>query len=577
MAVLKKIKFGASGTATPIAKTEVTAKSGGVMSVAAPTGVTNGIDENADYQYELDVNVDGSTIVKSNGSLAVGTVPAANVSVAAGGHNPSADPADNKTFEATTVEGVLTELNSKISASVATYTIAKETTNLDTNVKEQYKLNQTINGTTTQVGETIKIYKDSSLYSAYLGHVDDTITSTSDPTVIDGSGSEALCFIYLKTDGTYELVAVNVESFLQESEFGDGLQADSSAHVVSVKKDTSSGKVRTAAGTGDTGMSDVLTVSSSGVKVDNIQAAIDYAVGALAISAAGDNYITAAVDTNDNKKINVTADVQALTATAGTPGTYNSTTGAQTAAPTAGTLTGVADSLADGSDIATKVKTYVDGAIAIEAARGDAQNKADITAAIAGLDDTDTASAGQVVTAVSTADGIANPTKADLAGITLGGFTADATASGNIASTDTLGGALNKLSNAIAAAESAASAAHTIVDHASDNTHVTVSASQPDATTGAVTYTVTETDIASASDLGSVVSTVGLGGTAGSRSITPTTNYGNNATTVMGNMQNLDTQVKANADAIAALPTIQYGISGTELTFYGMSEYVAAP
>ena len=101
----------------------------------------------------------------------------------------------------------------------------------------------------------------------------------------------------------------------------------------------------------------------------------------LHVSVTGDNYINAAVAANDNKHIDVSADVQALTATAGTPGVYDAE-GNETTAPVAGTLSGVADSLVDGADVATKVKTYVDGAVAIEAARTDAE----IDKAIAGLD-----------------------------------------------------------------------------------------------------------------------------------------------------------------------------------------------
>ena len=162
----------------------------------------------------------------------------------------------------------------------------------------------------------------------------------------------------------------------------------------------------------------------------------------LAVTAEGDNYITAAQDASNNKKINVTADVQALTATAGTVGTY-AADGSETTAPTAGTLSGTADSLADGADIAAKVKTYVDGAIAIEAERSDAKNKADIAA----LDFADTAVAGQVVTEVDETDGVIAPTRANLSGITLAGFTADTSATGDIAATDTVAAALNKLQN----------------------------------------------------------------------------------------------------------------------------------
>jgi hypothetical protein len=99
-----------------------------------------------------------------------------------------------------------------------------------------------------------------------LGHIDDTITSSTNPTVVPGTGSEALCFIYQKADGTYELVAVNVESFLQESEFKDGLQVDSSTHEVSVKADNSG---------------EFLSVGTNGVKVSGVSTAISAAIAAL--------------------------------------------------------------------------------------------------------------------------------------------------------------------------------------------------------------------------------------------------------------------------------------------------------
>lgn len=137
----------------------------------------------------------------------------------------------------------------------------------DTNVKEEYAL---INHVGEQLGESIKIYKDSSLYRVYLGHVDDTLVSDDDPTVVPGSGDTALCFIYEQADGTYELVAIDVESFLEESEFADGLQVEN--HVVSVKVDPASEEVVVDA-SGNT--APVLSVGPNGVKISNIQNALD--------------------------------------------------------------------------------------------------------------------------------------------------------------------------------------------------------------------------------------------------------------------------------------------------------------
>ena len=177
--------------------------------------------------------------------------------------------------------GIFTDI--KISALTAAEISALS----DPNVKEAYKL---LDSTGGPLGDIVKIYKDSSLYSVYLGHVDDTITSSSDPTVIPGSGDTALCFIYQKSDGTYELVAVNVESFLQESEFKDGLTANSSTHEVKVLIDSNSEK-----DSQDTPV-DFLTVSLTGVKVQGIKDEIDRKINALDVTgdtAVSGQYVAA--------------------------------------------------------------------------------------------------------------------------------------------------------------------------------------------------------------------------------------------------------------------------------------------
>ena len=120
----------------------------------------------------------------------------------------------------------------------------------------------------------------------------------------------------------------------------------------------------------------------------------------LDVSITSDNYIDADVPVDDNKHIYVSANVQPLTATSGTPGVYDNE-GTQTTAPTLATLTGIENSLADSSDIAAKVKTYVDGAVAIEAARTDAE----IKKAIVSLDSEESGKGTNVSVDVSIVDG----------------------------------------------------------------------------------------------------------------------------------------------------------------------------
>ena len=537
MAILKKINFG-DGVHN-IAKTVLTAKEGGVMSVAAPinsvTGepFTNGDDENANYQYELDVNVDGSTIVKSGNSLAVGTVPATKVSVT--------DSAG--VFTAENVETALKELKDDIAnvgGQAKSYTIIKETSEtegatLETNVLEQYKLQQTVNGTNTIVGETIKIYKDRSLANVALN-------------------GQNLDFTYNLADGTQSTVSVDVSTFLAESEFVDGLQVTD--HVVSVKTGNGLGINSTSKAVEvviDPTSESFLTVGADGVKLAGVQNAIDNAatnaVAGLDVTdaAVAGQYVSEVSETDGKvsvSRVNVSA-----------APLNNYTKGSDATAVAA------SDTI---NQAISKLENQVDAA------------KSATTAAINALDVTDTANPGQVVTAVSETDGKVSSTKADFAGITLGGFTQNPNATGDIASTDTLADALNKLENKV----DEASAEHSVVEKDSAAAHLTVTPST--AASGQITYTIGESNIASASELTAEVtraknaetaidSAVGLTKDASSetRSFTPTSNYGTGSTSVVNNMQKIDAALKAVSDKADA---IKYKVTGTTLEFFGIFE-----
>lgn len=135
-------------------------------------------------------------------------------------------------------------------------------TPLSTTVKEEYAL---YNGNGVQLGDSIKIYKDSALKEVYLGHSDDALISENGPEHTTGTGETALCFIYYTVEGKYQLVAVNVQSFLEESEFKDGLSVEN--HEVKVKIDSTS--------------ESFLTVGEQGVKLSGVQDAINSAIGGV--------------------------------------------------------------------------------------------------------------------------------------------------------------------------------------------------------------------------------------------------------------------------------------------------------
>lgn len=203
---------------------------GGVISSRNNTIVVEGL--------ELDVNIDGETIVKdgSTGKLSVA---------------PSATAVSGK--EAIVV-GAASEGGKEVSLNIAegekvlsqdedglksTITITKETTGLDSNVQEQYKL---VGKDGVALGETIKIYKDSALQNVELS-------------------GQTLVFTYILADGSTKTQDVDISLFLSEEEYEDGLQVVGGK--VSVKKATDS--------------EDFLVVDEDGVAITGVQDAIDTA------------------------------------------------------------------------------------------------------------------------------------------------------------------------------------------------------------------------------------------------------------------------------------------------------------
>lgn len=148
--------------------------------------------------------------------------------------------------------------------------IVKISDSLPATVKEAYDLVDA-NGSVIENSQRILIYKDSSLIRVYLGTMGDELVDRYHPEVVPGTGDAALCFIYQYDDGEYELVKINVKTFLQESEFKDGLSVDDENHIVKVKIDSTS--------------EPYLTVSENGVKLSGVQNAINSAVASEATRA----------------------------------------------------------------------------------------------------------------------------------------------------------------------------------------------------------------------------------------------------------------------------------------------------
>ena len=220
---------------------------------------------------DLIVNVDGSTIVKgSDGKLSV----ASNALTQYVGKEAIAvsepDSSNNKTISLTIASGEKV-LSQDASGLKSTLSVIKETTGLEANVKEQYKV-VGIDGATA-LGETIKIYKDSALLSVKLLHADganlpsyDKGTATWTDITSATESKLAICFAYEDVNGAVQIVAVPVGDFLRESEFKNGFEISPNGEV-SVKQATDS--------------EDFLVVDENGVAVKGVQDAIDAAKSAV--------------------------------------------------------------------------------------------------------------------------------------------------------------------------------------------------------------------------------------------------------------------------------------------------------
>ena len=130
----------------------------------------------------------------------------------------------------------------------------------EANVKEAWKL---VNNEGTQLGSTIKIYKDSSLKSVALSGDTSTV-------------GQWLVFTYALSDGSEDVVSVDVSKFLVQAEFQSGVTADNSGIVHGVVSRNSESVVTAYTATGSAnGTAKVLDVNGDGFYANNIQTAIN--------------------------------------------------------------------------------------------------------------------------------------------------------------------------------------------------------------------------------------------------------------------------------------------------------------
>jgi len=152
-----------------------------------------------------------------------------------------------------------------------------------TTVKEEYQLTATDG---TKLGDTIKIYKDSSIVEIYLGTSGDSVDATTGViTKLDGD-KQYLNYVYLDANGNYQITKVNISVFITEQEFASGVTFDSTENKVKGVVDPTS--------------ESFLTVGTDGFKLSGVQDAIGTAISGLDVSdsAVAGQYVSQVSETD---------------------------------------------------------------------------------------------------------------------------------------------------------------------------------------------------------------------------------------------------------------------------------------
>ena len=278
-----RIKAEAAARATAI--TEAINGLNGTVSAAAETNnqlsVLTGVTQtNGKLASVTDVKLAAVAKTGSAADVATTAIVGDETQVAVAGTNVSGQISSI----ATTLKGVQKSI-AAVEANALKYITHKLTTEEvtalgDSNVKDAYQVfayTGTWNSTTnkgTQVGDTIKIYKDATIHEIYLGDKDDTITEGGDYTRNTGTIPEAdlsLNYVYINEEGKYAMVHIPVGNFLREAEFQNGLQVVNGE--VSVKVDGTS--------------ENFLSVGKNGVKISGVQNAIGTAIQELHADKTG--------------------------------------------------------------------------------------------------------------------------------------------------------------------------------------------------------------------------------------------------------------------------------------------------
>lgn len=306
-------------------------------------GVTYGIDPKTFKEIETLLSALGATTAED------GTV--------------SFNVADlNYKGEATTILGVITNLDAKIKSELDKLAASKT-------LNDSYEFTGTLKYVDSVTGGA----------AAHLALVNEAGTELSSVPVSDiiGNGvlessaysneTGILTLNFKNADGGTNSVKVNLAAML---DINDVLIANDSTNYLKV--DLSGAENSQAVfGVKTVKVAEAAADKTGLVDAKDVKDYVDSQTTDLAVTAAGDAYVSASVNADVNKKhVIVTTNVKDVTANAGTRGTWTVTDVGEPslADEVAPTISGEANSLVDGAKAAEAVKTYVDAKVAAEAA-----------------------------------------------------------------------------------------------------------------------------------------------------------------------------------------------------------------
>lgn len=278
--------------------------------------------------------------------------------------------------------------------SEGTKTIIGAIESIDAKIKselDKLAASKTLDGNYEFTGE-IKYVAASGGTAAHIALVDEDGTELSTIPVSDiiGNGvlktsaydaaTGILTLTFAQADGTEKAIEVDLKAMLDINDISID-EASKNYLGVTLGTAEAEGKTQAVFGAKIVKVAEASDAKTGLVDAKDVKDYVDGKTVDLAVTAEGDAYVSASVKADNNKKVVVATNVKDVTYTAGTHATYNAEGGVATSA-VAATISGEANSLVDGAQAVTAVKSYVDFVVAEEALRADAK----VLAAVKALD-----------------------------------------------------------------------------------------------------------------------------------------------------------------------------------------------